>query len=263
MASIAKRPDGRWRARVHIQQITAEFGGMPLSAVRPSHVRTWTSRLHEEGMAASYVYALHSRLAQIFADAVHDGIVPRSPCSRRTSPGQGKQRAYVATSEQVWALYEVFPDQMRVAVLLGAFAGLRVAEACGLRPGDVDFMRGVVHPAVQYPAEDLKTEISRTALPVAQSLVLELAEQVRQWPGRTILTDGNGSQLGPWALERAMRAARVKVDGLPEGFRYHDLRHYLASQFRIRRRRQDRPGAAAARLGQDHARHLRVSLARS
>jgi integrase len=26
-----------------------------------------------------------------------------------------------------------------------------------------------------------------------------------------------------------MRAARVKVDGLPQGFRYHDLRHYLAS----------------------------------
>lgn len=35
--------------------------------------------------------------------------------------------------------------------------------------------------------------------------------------------------LSPWALERAMRAARAKVPGLPAGFRYHDLRHYLAS----------------------------------
>lgn len=217
------------QARVHVRQITAEFGGMPLSSVRPSHVRSWTARLRSEGLAASYVYALHSRLAQVFADAVHDGIVPRSPCSRRTSPGQGKQRPYVATTEQVWALYEVFPAELRAAVLLGAFAGLRVAEACGLRPGDVDFMRGVIHPAVQYPAEDLKTEISRTAIPVAQSLVLELAEHVRQRPGATILGDGNGGQLGPWALERAMRAARGKVDGLPAGFRYHDLRHYLAS----------------------------------
>lgn len=26
-----------------------------------------------------------------------------------------------------------------------------------------------------------------------------------------------------------MRTARGKVDGLPDGFRYHDLRHYLAS----------------------------------
>jgi len=224
-----RRPTTVRQARVHIAQIKAEFGRMPLSAVRPSHVKSWTARLHSDGYEASYVYALHGRLAQIFSDAVHDGIVPRSPCSRRTSPGQGKQRAYVATTEQVWALYEAFPAELRGAVLLGAFAGLRVAEACGLRPGDVDFMRGVIHPAVQYPAEDLKTEISRTPIPVAQSLVLELAEQVRQWPGGTILTDGGGGQLGPWALERAMRKARAKVEGLPAGFRYHDLRHYLAS----------------------------------
>ena len=32
----------------------------------------------------------------------------------------------------------------------------------------------------------------------------------------------------PW-LERAVRTARAKVPGLPTGFRYHDLRHYLAS----------------------------------
>ena len=30
-------------------------------------------------------------------------------------------------------------------------------------------------------------------------------------------------------LERAFRDARANVEGLPEGFRYHDLRHYLAS----------------------------------
>jgi integrase len=217
------------QARVHVKQIVSEFGSMPLAAVRPSHVRSWTARLRSEGAAASYVYVLHSKLAQIFADAVHDGIVPRSPCSRRTSPGQGKQRPYVATTGQVWALYEAFPARLRVAVLLGAFAGLRVAEACGLRPGDVDFMRAVIHPAVQHPAEELKTDTSRMAIPVAQSLALELSAHLAQWPAATILTHSGGGQLNPRSLDYAMRVARVKVPGLPDGFRYHDLRHYLAS----------------------------------
>lgn len=31
------------------------------------------------------------------------------------------------------------------------------------------------------------------------------------------------------ALERAVRAEKVKVDGLPAGFRFHDCRHYFAS----------------------------------
>jgi integrase len=84
------------------------------------------------------VYALHARLGQAL-DAVHDGILPRSPVSRRTSPGAGKQRPYVATTAQVWALHDAVPEHMRVAVLLGAFAGLRTAEAVALRLDDVDF----------------------------------------------------------------------------------------------------------------------------
>jgi integrase len=201
---------------------------MPLSAVRPSHVRSWTSRLRAEPLEASYVYALHSRLAQIMADAVHDGIIPRSPCSRRTSPGAGKQRPYLASTEQVWALHDAMPEYLRAAILLGAFAGLRIAEACGLRVADVDFMRGIISPAVQYPAEELKTEISTTSIPIPRSLALELAAHVQQHPGETLLTSPRG-QLEPWRLERAIRTARGKVDGLPAGFRYHDLRHYLAS----------------------------------
>jgi integrase len=30
-------------------------------------------------------------------------------------------------------------------------------------------------------------------------------------------------------VERAVRRARAHIEGLPEGFRFHDLRHYLAS----------------------------------
>jgi integrase len=217
------------QARVHIAKIVEGFGSMQLSAVRPSHVKAWTARLRAEGYEPSYVYALHSRLAQVFSDAVHDGIVPPSPCSRRTSPGQGKQRPYVATTEQVWVLHAAVPDRYRAAILLGAFAGLRTAEACGLRVADIDFMRGILAPAVQYPAEPLKTETARTAIPVPQVLVLELAAHVRQWPAGTLLTNEIGEQLGPWALERVFRAARGTVDGLPQGFRYHDLRHYFAS----------------------------------
>jgi len=217
------------QAEVHIARIRSAFGPMQLAAVRPSHVKTWTAQLAAEGLAESYVYALHGRLAQLFADAVHDGLVPKSPCSRRTSPGAGKQRAYVATTEQVWALHDAMPGHLRPAILLGAFAGLRVAEACGLRVSDVDFMRGIVSPAVQYPAEPLKSETSRTAVPVPQTLALELSAHVAHWQAGTVLVNEIGRQLGPWVLERAIRSARAKVPGLPADFRYHDLRHYFAS----------------------------------
>lgn len=226
------------QARVHVARIKTEFGSMRLSSVRPSHVRDWTARLAVEGkctkrgatgLSTSYVYALHSRLSQVLDDAVRDGILARNPCSRRTSPGAGKQRPYVATTEQVWALHDAVPARYRVAVLLGAFVGLRCSEACGLRVADVDFMRGVVHPTVQYPAVELKTDTSRTPVPIPASLAAELSAHVAEYRAEMLLTNDAGGQLEPWRLERVMRSARAKVAGLPDGFRFQDLRHYLAS----------------------------------
>lgn len=155
---------------------------------------TWTARLLAEGLSPSYVYALHGRLAQIFADAVHDRIVMQSPVSRRTSPGMGKQRPYVATTAQVWALHDAMPEPLRPAILLGAFAGLRLAEVCGLRVADVDFMRGIIRPHQQFPGEPLKTEMSRTAVPIPALMALELSAHVR--PAEMMLLGAGPGQGG-------------------------------------------------------------------
>jgi integrase len=224
-----RRPRTVRQARVHIAQITAAFGPMPLSAIRPSSVRSWTVELKAAGLADSYVYALHSRLSQVMSDAVHDGLLARNPCSRRTSPGAGGQRPYVATTEQVWALHDAVADHLRPSILLGAFVGLRTAEVVGLRVRDVDFMRGVVRPVQQGDGEPLKSETSRTPLPIPQELSVQLSAAVARWGGDHVVTDGAGRQTSTWAIERAIRSARPKVPGLPEAFRFHDLRHYLAS----------------------------------
>jgi integrase len=150
-------------------------------------------------------------------------------CSWRTSPGAGGQRPYVATTEQVWALHDAIGDHLRPAILLGAFVGLRTAEVVGLRVGDVDFTRGIVRPVRQSGGEPLKSDVARTPLPIPQELALTLSAAVAQWGGDYVVSDGAGRQTSTWAIERAIRSARAKVAGLPEGFRFHNLRHYLAS----------------------------------
>lgn len=92
------------QAKTHVALIRKEFGSLPLGQVRPSAVRSWCAQLNADGYEQTYVYALHARLSQILSGAVHDGILARNPCSRRTSPGAGKQKPYCATTEQVWAL---------------------------------------------------------------------------------------------------------------------------------------------------------------
>jgi len=228
------------QARTHITHIVSEFGDTLLSALRPSQVKAWVARL-QDSHEPSYVYALHSRLSQILSDAAHDGVLGRNPCSRRTSPPMGKQKLYVATTEQVWALHDAMPEHLRVAVLLGAFVGLRVAEVSGLRVADVDFIRGVVRPVQQWPDEPLKTDGSSQPIPIPQDLALLLSASVQRWPSAFMVTNGPlADRAGPWLIDRAVREAKKSIAAsekdaekklltLPEQFSFHDLRHYLAS----------------------------------
>ncbi len=224
-----RKPRTVRQAEVHVARINDHFGARRLDSIRPSDIKSWLAGLRGEGLADSYVYALHARLAQVLSDAVHDGVLTRSPASRRTSPKAGAQRPYVASTAHVWALHDSLPPRFRAGLLLAAFAGLRLAEVCGLRVSDVDFMRGIVSPARQYPDETLKTETSRTPVPIPESLALALSAHVAEFSDGWMLTDEFGHQLGPWQLQRAFRQARAGVPGLPDGFRFHDLRHYYAS----------------------------------
>ena len=238
------------QAEVHIARIKAALGGYQLAEVRPSQVKAWCASLKAEGLEESYVYALHARLAQIYSDAIEDGLVVRSPCSRRTSPPAGKQRPYVATTDQIWALHDAFPAHLRAAVLLGAFVGAREAEVCGIVVTDLDLIRGPWTPRAQYPAEPLKTTVSRTPVAFGQTLALELSAHIKATAelrrGAWVVCNAWGEQLAPWTLQRAMRTARTAhvtplpanhssecagclVPGLPDGFGFHDLRHYFAS----------------------------------
>ncbi|WP_406237726.1 tyrosine-type recombinase/integrase [Nocardia sp. NBC_01009] len=230
LRGYANNRDGTVRqARVHIAQINAEFGAVQLAAIRPSAIKTWTAKLKARGHEPSYIYALHGRLSQILSDAVLDGILARNPCSKRTTPPMGKQKVYCATTEQVWALHDLMPAHLRPAILLGAFAGLRISEACGLRVLDVDFVRGVVHPKQQWPARELKTDGSEAPIPIPRELALLLSSAVQQRPGERVLIDDDGKSVPPWQIDRALRAVRGDVVGLPEEFGFQDLRHYLAS----------------------------------
>lgn len=229
LAGYAQHRRGTVRqAEVHLRRIRAEFGSMALRDVRPSHVKAWVSRMRAEGLADSYVYATYRRLAQVMGDAAADGIIPRSPCSRRIAPSGGAQRPYVATTAQVWQLHDAFPQGLRPAVLLGAFAGLRTAEVVALTVEDVDLMRGVVTPARQHGGAPLKSKASAASIPIPRDLTLTLSAELARTGSEHFVTSPIMRATTPWAIERAIRAHRGEA-GLPAAFRFHDLRHYYAS----------------------------------
>ena len=48
-------------------------------------------------------------------------------------------------------------------------------------------------------------------------------------PGERVVSNAIGEPVPPWQIERALRDVKPTIEGLPEGFGFQDLRHYLAS----------------------------------
>lgn len=223
------------QAKVHIALINKEFGRKPIRSIKPIHVQTWTAKLKAQGYEDSTVYAVYRRLSQVLASAVQNDVLDKNPCSRQVAPRAGRQKPYVATRSQVDAIYEAFPEHLRPAVLLGAFAGLRTAEVVGLRVADIDWLRFYINPAQQLHkhvdgGEALKSDMSTTPIPVSEELIRDLSAAVARWGGEYVVTDGLGGPTSTWAIDRAMRRVREMIPGLSEEFVFHDLRHFFASK---------------------------------
>ncbi|MCW2730756.1 MAG: phage-related integrase [Mycobacterium sp.] len=92
-------------------------------------------------------------------------------------------------------------------------------------------MRGIVHPKVQWDiaegTKELKTKGSSAPIPIPAELALLISASVQQFPGLTLVTNGFGSSVGPWIVERAV--ARVRDDLGMEKLHFYCLRHYLAT----------------------------------
>lgn len=223
------RPATYRQAQTHVKRISAALGHRPVGQVTVSEVRAWVGSLQAEELKPSTVSALHGRLKQIMDAAVDEGVLRKNPVGRKTSPKTATTELTIPTTAQVWALYDAMPTGLRPAVLLGAFAGLRNAEAVALRTEDVDFMRGEITPKFQHGGAELKTESSRWAVPISGDLALELSKYAGRGRSNTLVQSIYGESITPNRLQVNISATAKTIAGMPEGFRFHDLRHYFAS----------------------------------
>jgi hypothetical protein len=76
----------------------------------------------------------------------------------------------------------------------------------GLRIADVNSLRGVVHPAQQWPDKPLMTGGSAQPIPIPQGLALLLSASAQKYPSDMMVSNGaETDRCGPWIIERAIR----------------------------------------------------------
>jgi integrase len=207
------------------------FGHRRLGTVSPDTVRAW---YHGYGSrpVGDDAYRL---LRAIFATAVADGWIGRSPCRIKGAGTVKAPERPTASIPEVLAAADAMPDRFRVAVLLAAFGQLRRGEVLGLQRGDIDLLRGVVHvrqalvqPSGQRPeVGPPKTEagVRSLAVPgfVVDALRAHLEAYVAPHAEAWVFDTGAGHPVTPRTLDRAWTKARTVI-GRPD-LHLHDLRH--------------------------------------
>lgn len=248
LESRAHRPSTRNRTR---SLIRAHVEGTPLGArrlvnVRASEVQAWATG-RSELLAPSTLRLVVKTVRAIFAAAVEDGLIARSPAARVTLPGDDRRvdttrrlkdpAAPPLTIEQVTALADASTPRHRALVLVQAGLGLRVGELLALRMSDVDWLRRTVCIERQIEPRSrervsLKTRRSRRTIPLPAPVAQALAEHIAAFPlGEDGLIFASATTGRPYAREVVSRALARAVEkaGLPPATTGHDLRRHCAS----------------------------------
>ncbi|MCF4121740.1 tyrosine-type recombinase/integrase [Antribacter sp. KLBMP9083] len=191
-------------------------------------------------------------LKMILRAAVRDGILtamPGVPTPARKSVRHDDGHTPeddVATPSQVDALYTAVQEPWRIAVLLAAWCQLRRGEVLGLQRRDIvwDAERKAATLYVRRQKNgttgklaDPKSDMGVRSMAVPPHMIDRLREhlegRVASGPTAPVVpTEARGRQhLSATRWNAVWSEARKAVDGLPDGYRFHDLRHTGLTRF--------------------------------
>ncbi|MFV9634845.1 tyrosine-type recombinase/integrase [Mycobacterium neumannii] len=197
----ALRPKGERRGDGKTLGIDAVWGGYPINAITRDGIQQWVQRMTDAGKKPSTVRHTYEIVRMVLEQAVIDYRLPANPADHVKLPtnhsagrtvGVVDDPAMFLTPTQVEALVDALPWPYNVYAHLAAWSGLRAAELCALRVGDVKLpdattgqlrvdwtVRVIGGEATYY---DPKTKGSRRTVPLPPQTVGVLRDYLSDHP---------------------------------------------------------------------------------
>lgn len=231
---LARRTRDHYESQLDNLVVPA-LGDLALAEITPEHVRAWFAGLdtaHEARNAKAYAL-----LNGIFNTAVADELVERNPCRIKGAAQvkHAKRSVVLLDAAQLGELAEKMPEELRLAVLLAGWCGLRKGEIFALRRCDVAedgstvrVERAVTYRQGRFEVGPTKTRESRRSVTVPPHVRPVVVAHFQRHVGvdgeALLLTEpSTGSFAGEKRFRAAWESAREAI-GKPE-LHFHDLRH--------------------------------------
>jgi integrase len=218
--------------RLHI---VPTLGPFELRKLTPSSIRRWHSEL-SKNLGPSMVAKCYRLVRTILSTAVADELIARNPCQLEHAGVERAAERPVATVAEVYAAADAIGPRYRCIILLAGFCGLRRGELLGLECRHLNLLHGTLR--VEQQEQQLtdgtlivtppKTAAGVRTLTLPTFLVAELEQHLASYaapgPAGRVFPGEKGGSLRNLTLHKHWKQARAAA-GLPDTFRFHDLRH--------------------------------------
>jgi integrase len=248
--SLRAAEDLRESTRYHYvsmasKHIAPAIGARLLAQVTTDDVRELLARMREAGYSGSYRAIARNVLTRTFTLAVSEGLLFRSPLDAVPVLKQERRpEVQPLDVQEVEALASAILPRYRAAVLVMAYAGLRVGEVGALTISNVNLLKrevrvvaGVARAGGRLIVAAPKTPAGRRIVPLPQFLAQEMREHVERFglapDGRVFHTPAVNQHADEFgllhaaSLHKPFKRARTRV-GLPH-VHPHTLRHTYAA----------------------------------
>lgn len=225
------------------------FGQRKLAGIDWMDVEGFIADRLKAGSGAKHVREMVTVVSQIMKCAVQVNARKDNPAAghKLRVPRQRVRKAAMLSMEQIATLVAHTVEPYRPAIWLLVFSGLRPAELCGLRVGDVDLVRGAVdvtRTLAPVPGFDgggrehvegsTKSDAGQRVIPLPRWLCEDLAAMLAA-RGAPLAADAplfvnkDGRALNRDTFRARIVRPALRAAGLPDNFRTYDFRHTHAS----------------------------------
>ena len=205
----------------HVYKFVAHFRRCP-TTMGLDQIRTFLLHLMDEEHASASTVANHVAALRFFYGVTlgRPEVAVQIPYPKvpHTLPD-------ILSSEEVMALLDALGSVKYRAVITTMYAaGLRISEACALKPGDIDSQRMLIHVRLGKRGRDRFVMLSQKLLEL-----LRVYWTMARPPGIYLFTGvTKRGHVGPEAVRHALREAARRV-GLHKRVTPHVLRHSFAT----------------------------------
>ncbi len=245
--NLKRRTALRYEQLIRVQ-VAPAIGRVPLAKLSARDVASFLAGLKAQVADRTRLHA-YRVLHRALNVAVQWGLVGRNACDGVKAPKAAQPVLHVLEASEVEALLRTAKkERIYPLVLTAVMTGMRVGELCGLRWQDVDLEDRVatVAQALDKPGLQPLFTTPKNRKTRKVPLAPDLAETLRAWRagqakeklffGQEYVSMGlvfcqpDGRPLNPQSLTRHTWKRISRAAGLPNGIRFHDLRHTFISR---------------------------------